>query len=94
MISAEREAEILRLYHVEKWRVGTIATQLKIHHSTVRRVIGHDGLASEHVRPSAIDPYIPFIRQTLTKYPDLRASRLFEMVRNSCKYLVLKFHPN
>jgi len=81
MISAEREAEILRLYHVEKWRVGTIATQLNIHHSTVRRVIGHDGLASEHVRPSAIDPYIPFIRQTLTKYPDLRASRLFEMVR-------------
>ena len=28
-ISAELEATILRYYHVEKWRVGTIARQLR-----------------------------------------------------------------
>ena len=38
MIGRDREAAILRLYHAEKWRVGTIATQLGLHHSTVRRV--------------------------------------------------------
>ena len=38
MIRPEREAEILRLHHAEKWPVGTIASQLHIHHSTVRRV--------------------------------------------------------
>jgi hypothetical protein len=34
-ISAELEAKILRYYHVEKWRVGTIARQLQAHHGTV-----------------------------------------------------------
>jgi hypothetical protein len=38
-ISAEFEAQILRYYHVEKWRVGTIASQLGIHHGVVARVL-------------------------------------------------------
>lgn len=38
-ISNEIEAQILRYYHVEKWRVGTISRQLNIHHSVVRRVL-------------------------------------------------------
>ena len=45
MIDHEREAEIQRLYHVEKWRVGTIATQLGVHHTTVR-VLGQAGFAT------------------------------------------------
>ena len=28
-----------------------------------------------------MDPYIPFIKETLEKYPDLFASRLFGMVK-------------
>ncbi|MBJ7403809.1 MAG: helix-turn-helix domain-containing protein [Bradyrhizobium sp.] len=35
----ELEARILRLHHVEKWRCGTIARQLHLHHTTVRRVL-------------------------------------------------------
>jgi len=31
MISREREAQILRFYHVEKWRLNTIAVQLGVH---------------------------------------------------------------
>ena len=34
-ISKELEASILRYHHVEKWRVGTIANQLHVHHSVV-----------------------------------------------------------
>ena len=30
-IGAELEAQILRYYHVEKWRCGTIARQLHVH---------------------------------------------------------------
>jgi len=83
MILPETEAEILRLFHAEKWRVGTIATQLGIHHSTVRRVLAHSGIAAgrESLRPSMADPFIAFIVQTLEKYPRLRASRLYQMVR-------------
>jgi len=29
------EAQILRLYHAEKWTMGTIARQLHIHHRTL-----------------------------------------------------------
>jgi hypothetical protein len=34
-ILPDLEAQILRYYHVEKWRVGTIARQLHVHHGTV-----------------------------------------------------------
>ena len=83
MISKEREAEILRLYHAERWRVNTIAGQLSVHHTTVQRVLAQSGIPSEKItaRPSVADPYVPFIIETLTKYPRLRASRVFQMVR-------------
>jgi transposase len=83
VISIELEAKILRLYHVEHWRIGTIASQLGIHHSTVRRAIDRGGTARRPCRrPSMIEPYLPFILSTLERYPKLRASRLYEMVRD------------
>src|SRR6202042_1888391 len=62
VIGRDREAAILRLYHAEKWRVGTIAAQLGLHHSTVRRVLAQAGLDAGRVsvRPSMADPYVPF----------------------------------
>ncbi|WP_211252833.1 transposase [Acidiphilium angustum] len=78
------EAQILRYYHAEKWKIGTIAAQLHIHHGVVRRVIAqHSGLpqATPPRRPSQIDAYLPFILQTLEKFPKLSASRLYVMVR-------------
>jgi transposase len=81
-ISRELEAEILRLYHAEGWRIGTLCRQLRVHRSTVRRVLGQAGLAPPlQARSSMIDPFVPFIRETLGRYPSLRASRLYRMVR-------------
>ena len=82
-IPPELEAQILRYHHVEKWRIGTIATQLGHHHSTVRRVLSQAGLDAGlvSVRPSMVDLYVPFIQETLKKYPRLCASRLFVMVK-------------
>ena len=82
-ILPELEAQILRYYHVEKWRVGTIARQLHVHHGTVMRVLAQAGLprTGPPVRRSQIEPYLPFILETLRKFPTLTASRLHAMVR-------------
>jgi transposase len=82
-ISPELEAQILRYYHVERWRIGTIARQLRVHPDTVARVLTQAGLPriGAPARPSRVDPYLTFILQTLEKFPTLTASRLHAMVR-------------
>jgi transposase len=82
-IPPDLEAQILRYHHVEKWRVGTIARQLRVHYSTVTRVLAQAGLprSGAPARRSQVEPYLPFIRETLEKFPTLTASRLFAMVR-------------
>ena len=81
-LTPETEAQILRCHHAERWPVGTIATQLNVHRDSVARVLAQAGLPAltpVH-RPSAIDPYLPFILETLIQFPRLRASRLYAMV--------------
>jgi transposase len=82
-ISADQQALIRRLYHGEKWRVGTIARQLGVHHATVARVLaaGEEAVTTAQ-RPALIDPFIPFVRATLERFPKLPASRLYAMVRD------------
>ncbi len=80
MISSELEAEILRLSRVEGWPVGTIATQLGVHHDAVERVLREEGRPRpSFVRPTLLDPYLAFIEETLRRYPNVRASRIFDM---------------
>ena len=82
-IPPELETRIMRYYHAEKWRVGTIAAQLGVHHSTVSRVLAQAGLPRIGVprRASAIDAYLPFILETLEKFPTLTATRIHGMVK-------------
>jgi transposase len=82
-ITPGQRAQILRYYHVEKWRVGTIARQLGLHHVTVDRALTEAGLpkAERARRASMIDPFVPFILETLKRYPTLTASRVYEMLR-------------
>jgi len=49
----------------------------------VRRVLAQAGVpaAAPAVRATLVDPYRAFILQSLEKYPSLRASRLYTMVR-------------
>jgi len=83
MISPELETQILRLYFAEKWKVGTIAEQLNVHHDAIERVIrqGTTPRATPQ-RPSRLDPYLPLINESLAKYPRLPASRLFQMCQD------------
>ena len=80
----EVEAEIRRHFFAEHWRVGTIAAQLGVHPDVVRRVVGLD--SARRVVPARevgalVTPYAEFIAQTLTRYPRLRATRLFDMLK-------------
>lgn len=82
-IDAELKAKILRLYHVEKWPRGTIARQLRVHHSAITRIVEQDGHAPEVRlrRRRKVDGYMPFIEEQLQSYPSLTAARLLDMVK-------------
>ena len=83
MITKEQAAEVVRLFHAEKWKIGTIAAQLGIHHGTVRRTLLREGVAapSRLHKPSIVLPYVPLIVETLATYPRLPASRLYVMAK-------------
>jgi transposase len=82
-ITPEMEAEILRLYQVEGWLRTTIARQFGIHHGVVHRVLCRAGVAIKvkQNRKSKADIYLPFIKESLEKYPKLSATRLHHMVK-------------
>lgn len=82
-VTAEETAKILSLHHAERWPIGTIGTQLGRHHDTVERVLAQSGLdvRKEWTRARLVDPYIPFLKETLAKFPRLGASRLWSMAK-------------
>jgi transposase len=82
-IEKEQESEIRRLHYAEHWRVGTIATQLGVHAEVVLRVLGLGGFRPRGavLRVRRVDPFVGFIEETLERYPRLRATRLYDMVR-------------
>lgn len=91
VIRKETTAEILRLHHVEKWPPGTIAAHLGVHHSVVARVIAADGAPPVRPQRSArIDAFLPFIQESLRRYPGLLSSRLYQM----CKERGYRGHPD
>ncbi len=65
VIERELEAQVLRLHDAEKWPVGTIADQLNVHHSVVRRVICNSGVpAPEIARVSKLDRPVRIVGRT------------------------------
>jgi hypothetical protein len=84
-VTAEETSKILSLHHAEGWPIGTIGAQLGRHHDTVERVLAQSGLEvhKESKRPRLVDAYIPFLKETLAKYPRLGASRLWCVFRST-----------
>lgn len=88
-LPTEVVTNIRRLHFAEHWKVGTIATQLGVHHEAVERALGFgtrgganpDGLLARRLMASMLDPYKPIIHETLEKYPRLTATRLLDMVK-------------
>src|SRR5664280_27203 len=83
MISQETRAQIRRYFYAEHWKIGTIARELGVHPDTVRNAIESERFRSmQPLRASLVDPYIAFLRQTLEQHPSLRATRLYQMIRD------------
>lgn len=82
MLDAETSAEIRRLYYAEHWKVGTIATAKGVHPDAVRRALSEPGVRGDKraARAKITDAYLPLIRETLERYPRLRATRLYQML--------------
>ena len=92
-IDAAKEAEIRRLHFAEHWKVGTIVTQLGLHHECVERVLclgkgarsGAAGQSNSAIVavdnvPEPLRGYEAFVAETLEQYPRLRATRLHDML--------------
>jgi len=81
-VPREVEMEIRRLHQAEHWPVDTIAKQLCVHGDVVKRVLKLvESRMPPAPRPLLVLPYKQFIIETLEKYPGLRATRLYDMVR-------------
>ena len=82
-LAQEVFAEVRRLFFAEHWKVGTIAAELGLHHTTVAKALETDRFVagSAQLRPSIVDPYKAFIAATLEKHPKLRSTRLMEMIQ-------------
>ena len=83
MISPEIRAQIRRYFYAEHWKVGTIASELGVHPDAVRNAIESERFrSSKPLGASIVDPYIEFIRHTLDQHPRLRATRIYQMIRD------------
>ncbi len=83
MISSETRAQIRRYFYAEHWKIGTIAAELGLHADTVRTAIEAERFrGTQPIRASIVDPWLGFISQTLDQHPRLRATRLYQMVRD------------
>jgi len=83
MITPETRVQIRRYFYAEHWKIGTIAQALNVHPDTVRRAIEVERFRhAEPLRPSVVDPYLPFVREVLEQHPRLRSTRIYQMIRD------------
>jgi transposase len=84
MISTETRAQIRRYFYAEHWKIGTIASELRIHPDAVRNAIESTRFfrGTKPLQASIVDPYLAFIRLTLDQHPRLRATRIYQMIRD------------
>ncbi len=83
MITPAQKANIRRLFYGEHWKIGTIASELGLHPDTVRAALEIERLKRGPAPRAALtDPYRDLIQQTLAQHPRLRATRLYQMLRD------------
>lgn len=83
MIDVETRGYIRRLFYVEHWKIGTIASELGLHQETVRLAVETERFNNtKTLRTSVVDLYADSIREILAKHPRLRATRIFQMIRD------------
>jgi transposase len=82
MISPETRVQIRHYFYAEHWKIGTIARELNVHPDAIRNAIESDRFnRTQPMRVCITDPYMEFVRQTLDQHPRLRATRIYQMIR-------------
>jgi transposase len=83
VISHDLRTKIRRLYFGEHWKIGTIVSQLGVHHDTVAAAIESNRFRNVRFpeRASCLDTYKPMIDAWLAQYPRLRSTRITEMLK-------------
>lgn len=83
MITEEQRALIRRMFFAEHWKIGTIAGELGLHHDTVELAIEPRRFVNRQHESSItqLAPFRTFIEQTLGQYSRLRATRIYDMIR-------------
>jgi len=83
MTNPETRVQIRHYFYAEHWKIGTIAKELNVHPDAVRTAIESDSFnRTQALRPCITDPYMEFVRQTLDQHPRLRATRIYQMIRD------------
>ena len=72
-VTPELRDQMLRLYLADQWRIGIIARQLHLHRDSVRHVLVVSSVLCTNAAmpPRLMDPFMPFIQETLAKFPTL-----------------------
>lgn len=79
---AQIEAQIPQLITLSAGRRHTVAPAPRTpHQGAPCAETSGIAIAREHHEPSMIDPYVSSIADTLTRYPTLRAGRLYQVAR-------------
>jgi len=82
MIDPEVHARIRHYFYAEHWKIGTIAQELSVHPDAVRNAIESQRFnQAQALRASMADPFLAFVSETLEQHPRLRATRLYQMLR-------------
>ena len=88
MISSDIENDIVTRRRRDQWSVGTIARYVRQHRDVVRRVLRKHEILSDGIaptagtmRPSIVDSYVEYIKEILEKFPEICASRVFDMIK-------------
>lgn len=84
MISPETKAEIRRLFYAEHHTIHSIATALGVHRATVERAVDKESFVTRSavVRGRGIDPYLPMVKDVFEQIPNVRATRLIQILRD------------
>jgi transposase len=82
LIDSETRAHIRHLFYAEHWKIGTIARELGLHPETVSAAVETERFSNIKTPRNAADPYADFIQGVLSKHPTLRATRIYQMIRD------------
>lgn len=83
MITPETKAEIKRMFFAEHHTINAIATHLGIHHDTVQSALNTTTFnLRHHLRQSKLDAFGPVVASLLEKYPRIRASRVYQILKD------------